>query len=193
MDKPCRKTRRKRRKHTNAKRYALHAKAIIYCCVLFDLKGKIHEAVQQQDLKTSTFICIENVVKTSFIRHFIVTTKNLIWPMVFYFSIHGDRKRNNIYLQHWWVTESHQIKERQPLTETLLESIKSSKSKNNRKFALRKNLQSTNLGWIPWILVKLSFIVLRDLKLSCLHTFTTQHFLESKNYVKIRKIRYKLT
>ena len=78
LDKPCRKTRRKRRKHTNAKRYALHGKAIIYCCVLFDLTGKIHEAVQQQDLKTLTFICIENVVKTSFIRHFIVTAKNLI-------------------------------------------------------------------------------------------------------------------
>ena len=49
-----------------------------YCCVLFDLTGKIHGAVQQQDLKTLTFICIENVLKASFIRPFIVTTKNLI-------------------------------------------------------------------------------------------------------------------
>ena len=144
--------------------------------MLFDLTGKIHEAVQQQDLKTLTFICIKNVVKTGFIRHFIVTAKNLIWPVVFYFFVHDDWKRNNIYLQHWWVTESLQIKERQSLTETLLESIKSSKSKNNRKFALRKDLQPTNLGWIPWILVKLSFIALHDLKLSCLHTFTTQQF-----------------
>ena len=188
MDKVGRKTRRKRRKHTNAKHYALHAKAIIYCCVLFDLTGKIHEAVQQQDLKTLTFICIENVVKFSFICHFIVTAKNLIWPVVFYFSVHGDWKWNNIYLQHWWVTESLQIKERQPLTDKLLESIKSSKSKNNRKFALRKDLQPTNLGWIPWILLKLSFITLRDLKLSCLHTFTTPPF----PWCKIRKVSYKL-
>ena len=46
--------------------------------MLFDLTGKIHEAVQQQDLKTLTFICIENVLKASFIRPFIVTAKNLI-------------------------------------------------------------------------------------------------------------------
>ena len=155
--------------------------------MLFDLTGTIHEAVQQQDLKTLTFIYIENVVNFSFIRHFIVTAKNLIWPVVFYFSVHGDRKRN-IYLQHWWVTEWLQIKERQPLTEKLLESIKSSKSKNNRKFALRKDLQPTNLGWIPWILLKLSFITLRDLKLSCLHTFTTKPF----PWCKIRKVNYKL-
>ena len=78
MDKVGRKTRRKRRKHANAKHYALYAKAVIYCFVLFDLTGTIHEAVQQQDLKTLTFIYIENVVKFSFIRHFIVTAKNLI-------------------------------------------------------------------------------------------------------------------
>ena len=45
----------------------------------------MHEAVQQQDLKILTFICIENVLKTSFIRHFIVTAKNLIWLVVFLF------------------------------------------------------------------------------------------------------------
>ena len=39
---------------------------------------------------TSTFIYIENV-----------TTENLIWLVVFYFSVHGDRQSNNIFLQHW--------------------------------------------------------------------------------------------
>ena len=39
------------------------------------------------------------MVKTSFIRYFIVTAENLIWPVVFDFSVHGDRQRNNIYLQ----------------------------------------------------------------------------------------------
>ena len=38
------------------------------------------------------------MVKTSFIRYFIVTAENLIWPVVFDFSVHGDRQRN-IYLQ----------------------------------------------------------------------------------------------
>ena len=38
--------------------------------------------------------------KTTFIHCFIVTAKNLIWLVVFYFSVHCDRQRNNIYLQH---------------------------------------------------------------------------------------------
>ena len=37
--------------------------------------------------------------KTSFICCLIVTTKNLILPVVFLFSVHGDQQRNNIYLQ----------------------------------------------------------------------------------------------
>ena len=44
------------------------------------------------------------------------------------------------------------------------------------KFASKKNWQPTNLGPIPWILVKLSFKELSDSKLSCLRTFTTQPF-----------------
>ena len=163
----------------NVKRYALPAKAIIYCCMLFDLTGKIHQAVQQKDLKTLTFICIEDVVTTSFYMSLYCDRQNLIWPVAFLFSCcsdGGQKRNNNTYLQHWWVKESLQIKVRQPLTEKLLESTKSSKSNNNRKFALRKDLQPTNWGWIPWILVKLSFIALRDLKLSCLHNFTAQQF-----------------
>ena len=31
----------------------------------------------------NTFIYIENIVKTSFIRYFIVCAENLIWPVVF--------------------------------------------------------------------------------------------------------------
>ena len=39
--------------------------------------------------------------KTSFIYCLVVSAKNLIWPVVFfYFSVHGDQQRN-IYLQHW--------------------------------------------------------------------------------------------
>ena len=38
-------------------------------------------------------------IKTSFIRCFIVTPENLIWPVVFYFSVHGDQQRNKIYVQ----------------------------------------------------------------------------------------------
>ena len=72
----------------------------------------------------------------------------LLWPLkiqfdqwFFYFSVHGDRKRN-IYLQCWWVTESFQIKGRQPLTEKLLESIRSSKSKNNRKVCFKERFST---------------------------------------------------
>ena len=50
LNKAGRKTRRKRRTHTTAKHYMFHAKAIIYCCVLFDYTGNIDEAVQQQHL-----------------------------------------------------------------------------------------------------------------------------------------------
>ena len=39
---------------------------------------------------TLTFIYIENVVKTSFIRYFIVTTKKLIWIVVFWFSFPAE-------------------------------------------------------------------------------------------------------
>ena len=44
-----RKTRR-RRTHTNAKHYVFHAKAIIYCCVLFDQTGNTDDPVQWQHL-----------------------------------------------------------------------------------------------------------------------------------------------
>ena len=74
------------------------------------------------------------------------------------------------------VSEFFQVKDRQPLTEKLLESISLQKAKITGKLVSRKDLQSTNLGWITWILAKLSFIELCDVKLSCLHTFTTQPF-----------------
>ena len=51
LDKAGRKTKRRRKRtHANAKRYMFHPKAIIYCCVLFDLTGNIDETVQQQHL-----------------------------------------------------------------------------------------------------------------------------------------------
>ena len=62
---------------------------IIHCC---------DEPMQRQHF-TLTFIYIENAVKTSFICCLIVTAGNLISPVVFYFSVHGDQQRNNIYMQ----------------------------------------------------------------------------------------------
>ena len=44
---------------------------------------------------TVTFIYIENVVKTSFIRYFIVTAENLIWPVVF------------LFFYSWWPAEEY--------------------------------------------------------------------------------------
>ena len=44
--------------------------------------------------------------KTSLICCFIVTTQNLIWPVVFYFYIHGDWQRIQIYLQECNVHEN---------------------------------------------------------------------------------------
>ena len=45
-----RKTRRRRITQANAKRQAFHAKASIYCCVLFDKTGNMDEGVQRQRL-----------------------------------------------------------------------------------------------------------------------------------------------
>ena len=41
--------------------------------------------------------------QTSFIHCLIVTAQNLIWPGFFYFSVHGDRLRNDIYFQCWYI------------------------------------------------------------------------------------------
>ena len=51
--------------------------------------------------------------KTSFICCFVVTIENLLWLVVFYFSVHDDQQRNNIYLQRcrlcWSSKKSHQV------------------------------------------------------------------------------------
>ena len=41
----------------------------------------------------------ECCIGLSFVCCFIVTSENLIWPVFFYFSVHGDPQRNKIYLQ----------------------------------------------------------------------------------------------
>ena len=71
--------------------------------MLFDYIGNIDETVHRQHLNQYINIyLIENIVKTSFIRYFIATTKNLIFTGdFFYFSVHGDRQKNKIYLQCW--------------------------------------------------------------------------------------------
>ena len=64
--------------------------------MLFDKTGNTtDETVQWQHLiNTLTFIYTENVARLVLFCCFILTTENLIWPVFFYFSVHGDRQRN---------------------------------------------------------------------------------------------------
>ena len=67
----------------------------------------IDETVHWQHLKQCINIYLHwECCKASFICCF-VTTENLIWPVVFYFSVHSDQQRNNLYLQHWLYVLGH--------------------------------------------------------------------------------------
>ena len=63
-------------------------------------RNTVDETMQQQHLNQYINIYLHREChKINFIRYFIVTAENLIESVIFYFSVHGDRQENNIYLQ----------------------------------------------------------------------------------------------
>ena len=72
--------------------------------------------MQWQHLQWSQYINIylhRESCNASFIHYLIVTAKNLIELVVFfYFSVYADQQRNNIYLEPWCKYENINLFER---------------------------------------------------------------------------------
>ena len=74
---------------------------VIIYCVLFDQTGNtVDETVQQQHLNLYIkFTYVENIIRLVLFVVLLRPPKFSLTVGFFYFSVHGDRQRNNIYLQ----------------------------------------------------------------------------------------------
>ena len=63
------------------------------------------ETVQRQHLNQYINIYFHRECRKTSFNCFIVTAENLIWPVVFHFSVHGDWQRN-IYLEQCFMRQN---------------------------------------------------------------------------------------
>ena len=116
--------------------------------------------------------------KISFICYLIVTAKNLIWPVVFYFSVHGDQQRNNIYLQ--CCNNINNIN-----NNSHNNNHNNTKSKIDKNTVSNENNKIINLNMLPWNATTISLCIYLeipiDLRVECFVVCWQKKFEYFKN------------